>query len=275
MNLTNRTFAAEIYLAVLLTPLAIVPRSLQAQSTCWTGSGPVTTNCSVGIGTSSPAHTLDVNGSVNAAGGFSGNQAGGGIAVYGSSSNQMQMLFQSSTGNKTYVQFGPPSLLAELDGESNGDFNLTFSGEAYGVVNAVRSGAVSNTLVLKSGSVGIGITNPTSKLAVDGNISATEVVVTSTPSDYVFDQTYRLAPLSEVATYIKENHHLPGIPPGPEVEAKGISVGDMQSKLLAKIEELTLHMIQAEERNNRLEQQVKDLRDQLARLSRATESKAK
>ena len=40
----------------------------------------------------------------------------------------------------------------------------------------------------------------------------------------------------------------------------------MQAKLLAKIEELTLHMIQADDRNNRLEQQNQELRDRIARL---------
>ncbi len=48
----------------------------------------------------------------------------------------------------------------------------------------------------------------------------------------------------------------------------------MQTKLLAKIEELTLHVIQAEERNDRLEKQVKELRDQLAHVDRASESTA-
>jgi regulator of replication initiation timing len=46
-------------------------------------------------------------------------------------------------------------------------------------------------------------------------------------------------------------------------------VGEMQSKLLAKVEELTLHMIQADERNNRLEQQNQELRDRLARLEKS------
>ena len=74
---------------------------------------------------------------------------------------------------------------------------------------------------------------------------------------------------------IQDHHHLPDIPSESEVKKKGIGIGDMQTKLLAKIEELTLHMIQAEERSNRLEQQVKDLRDQLAGFNRASESTAK
>ena len=74
------------------------------------------------------------------------------------------------------------------------------------------------------------------------------------------------AALSEVAAYIKANHHLPEIPAAAEVAKKGVSVGDMQAKLLAKIEELTLHMIQAEERNTRLERQNRELQDRVGRL---------
>jgi hypothetical protein len=112
-----------------------------------------------------------------------------------------------------------------------------------------------------AGNIGIGVTNPVSKLAVNGTISASEVVVTSSPADYVFDPAYRLAPLAEVSAYVKENHHLPEIPSAKEVGEKGVSLGDMQSKLLAKIEELTLHMIHAEEENQALRKRVAHLEE--------------
>lgn len=118
-----------------------------------------------------------------------------------------------------------------------------------------------------SGNVGIGTTNPQHLLSVNGTIGTKEVVVTNTGwSDYVFRPNYRLQPLSEVKSYIQANHHLPDIPSESEVKEKGVSLGDMQSKLLAKIEELTLHMIQAEERNSRLEQQNQALCERIARL---------
>jgi hypothetical protein len=131
-----------------------------------------------------------------------------------------------------------------------------------------------DTMALVNGNVGIGTTNPQHLLHVAGTIGAEEIVITSTGADYVFGPDYRLQPLHEVNAYIQEHHHLPDIPSRAEVKEKGIGVGDMQTKLLAKIEELTLHMIQAEERNNLLEQQVKDLRDQMARFNRASESTA-
>ena len=45
----------------------------------------------------------------------------------------------------------------------------------------------------------------------------------------------------------------------------------MQAKLLAKVEELTLHMIQADERNSRLERQNRELRQRVARLTCASQ----
>jgi predicted ribosome quality control (RQC) complex YloA/Tae2 family protein len=116
------------------------------------------------------------------------------------------------------------------------------------------------------GNVGIGTTNPTKKLSVLGTIQATEVVVNTGWSDYVFAPDYRLKPLKEIAAYIHANHHLPEIPTETEVKENGVSLGEMQSKLLAKIEELTLHVIQEHERNDRLEQQNAKMQERLARL---------
>lgn len=116
------------------------------------------------------------------------------------------------------------------------------------------------TLGGASGNVGIGTTSPQQKLSVNGTVQAKEVLVNTGWSDYVFDTGYRLTPLSEVASYIDANHHLPEIPTAAEVAAKGVSVGEMEAKLLAKIEELTLHMIEADRRIGRLEQENDFLR---------------
>ncbi len=116
-----------------------------------------------------------------------------------------------------------------------------------------------------SGNVGIGTTNTGSyKLAVLGSIHANAVVVETGWSDYVFDQDYRLAPLSEVEAHIKAEKHLPGIPSAAEVAEHGVSLGDMQSKLLAKIEELTLRQIAQEKQLNA---QDKQLNSQAARIA--------
>jgi len=67
------------------------------------------------------------------------------------------------------------------------------------------AGAIQN-----GGNVGIGTTNPTNTLSVNGTIQAKEVLVGTGWSDYVFEPCYRLKPLAEVAEYIQRQHHLPG-----------------------------------------------------------------
>jgi hypothetical protein len=115
-----------------------------------------------------------------------------------------------------------------------------------------------------AGNVGIGTLNPTQKLSVNGTVRAKEVIVDTGWSDYVFAEDYRLAPLEEVEAHIREKKHLPGIPTAQEVSEQGVSLGDMQARLLAKIEELTLHMIELKKENTALQQKVETL-EQLAR----------
>ena len=95
--------------------------------------------------------------------------------------------------------------------------------------------------------VGIGTTNPTQKLSVNGTIQAKEIVVNTGWSDFVFDNNYKLRPLTEVEQFVKTNKHLPEIPSQKEVEKNGVQLGDISSKLLMKIEELTLYMIEMKE----------------------------
>nr|WP_299073826.1 tail fiber protein [uncultured Allomuricauda sp.] len=101
------------------------------------------------------------------------------------------------------------------------------------------------------GNVGIGTTSPDSKLTVKGDIHAEEVKVDlSVPGpDYVFKKDYDLKPLEEVQNYIKAHGHLPNIPSAPEMEKNGIQLGEMNMKLLEKIEELTLYVIELKKEN--------------------------
>lgn len=71
-------------------------------------------------------------------------------------------------------------------------------------------------------------------------------------ADYVFEPEYKLLPLNEVETYIKKNKHLPNVPSANEVAKNGIDVGTTTAKLLEKIEELTLYMIELKKELNAL-----------------------
>ncbi len=86
------------------------------------------------------------------------------------------------------------------------------------------------------------------KVNASGYLSARKVIVTlqNPYADYVFDKNYKLTPLSQVAKFIKKYHHLPNVPSLAEVEAnnKQIDIGEMQVKLLEKVEELTLYILQ-------------------------------
>ena len=75
-------------------------------------------------------------------------------------------------------------------------------------------------------------------------------------ADYVFEDNYNLKSLSEVESYVKENKHLPGMPSASEFAEKGMSVSEMSNKLLEKVEELTLHMIQLEKENKALKAEM-------------------
>ena len=64
-----------------------------------------------------------------------------------------------------------------------------------------------------------------------------------------FAEDYDLMPLEDLATYIEANHHLPGIPQAQIIESEGLEVGDMQAKLMEKVEELTLYLLEMQNRS--------------------------
>ena len=107
-----------------------------------------------------------------------------------------------------------------------------------------------------TGNVGIGYENyGTYKLAVNGTIRSKEIIVeTANWADYVFDNDYKLTPLDKVEEYISRNKHLPNIPSAKEIEEKGLQLGDNQKKMMEKIEELTLYIIEANKKIEKLEQ---------------------
>jgi len=118
--------------------------------------------------------------------------------------------------------------------------------------------------LLNNGNVGIGTVNPTERLSVKGKIRAQEIKVeTANWPDYVFDKDYQVPSLKETEQHIKEKGHLPGIPSAEEVKINGVDLGEMNAKLLRKIEELTLHLIDLDKKVNNLDNENKELKDLL------------
>jgi len=113
---------------------------------------------------------------------------------------------------------------------------------------------------MSGGNVGIGTNKPSEKLSVNGKIRAHEIKVeTANWPDYVFAKGYQLPSMAETEKYIKEKGHLPGIPSAKVVKDNGIDLGEMNAKLLQKIEELTLHLIEQKSSITELQNQNKDL----------------
>ena len=111
---------------------------------------------------------------------------------------------------------------------------------------------------IRASGMNISGTVQASGMDINGTVRANEVIV-NIPSgaDFVFSPDYSLKPLSEIRDYIAENQHLPEIPSADEMEKNGVSMNELQIQLLQKIEELTLYILQQEQRINELEQQVK------------------
>ncbi|MFT3870777.1 MAG: hypothetical protein QM715_20180 [Nibricoccus sp.] len=166
------------------------------------------------------------------------------ISSAGLLSDGLRVSRPNSSNCYAFVSYGGG---ATGEGGDTAYFGSVYAGGAKGrMVFRVSDGNanIDATTIDSTGNVGIGTTSPSEKLSVKGKIRAQEVIVETTGwSDHVFADSYKLQPLTEVEQHIKTEKHLPGVPSAQEVAEKGVSVGDMQAILLAKIEELTLHVI--------------------------------
>ena len=126
-----------------------------------------------------------------------------------------------------------------------------------------RNNGGTSTLILQNdgGSVRIGNVSVPSgyKFAVNGRMICEELKVklasTGWP-DYVFDDKYKLPSLDELKNFIAENKHLPNIPSAAEVEKNGLEIGDMQKRMMEKIEELTLYILQQQKEIEELKARI-------------------
>lgn len=142
----------------------------------------------------------------------------------------------------------------------NGGGNV-YIGDLANFNNSHRLGVDGNTVITGALRVGTTVTPAGYKLAVDGKVICTEVLVRLTANwpDYVFNKKYKLPTLQEVESFILQNNHLPGIPSAAAIEKDGLTLGEMQKLQMQKIEELTLYILDV----NKQLQQVKEENEKL------------
>lgn len=148
----------------------------------------------------------------------------------------------ASTGYTTVSHFLRPSPTETRTLRFDCTSSTTTGGWEF--YNAVQAKSVM-FIKQSTGNVGIGTTDPKAKLAVNGDIYAKKVRVTPDDwPDFVFESAYELPSLQELERFIAEHKHLPGIPSAKEVSEQGVDLGQNQAKLLQKIEEMTLYLIE-------------------------------
>jgi hypothetical protein len=196
---------------------------------------------SAGIGTFSPTNMRIFSGSLSR---IFISEATGNVGIGVPDDNP---LFKLDVADRMRIRSGTGGSSAGVWLNNPNNTNLI---AFMGIADAVTTGFYGNVsgwgLIMNTntGNVGIGTLNPTYKLSVNGDIRTKEVVVETGWADYVFDNKYKLAPLEDVEKFIQQYKHLPNIPSAKEVKEKGLHVGDVQKRMMEKIEELTLYMIE-------------------------------
>ncbi len=231
------------------------------------GSDLLVANGNIGIGTTTPSRSLTIYSEESNT--VLGNNTKSAIRINNS--------FATSFGRRSELQFGlsdnPNENLAVIATEYSSWNGATGGDLVFGTSPNNSTSMVERMRINNEGNIGIGtIATGSHKLAVDGSIGAREIKVeVGTWSDFVFEKNYALPTLKEVEDHIATKGHLKDIPSAVEVEKNGIFLGEMDAKLLQKIEELTLYTIQQEKKISAQEatilQQQKEL-DKLKSLAK-------
>ncbi len=172
------------------------------------------------------------------------------LGQYGNGSNGLELINHVSLNNSYGVR-----LYTNVDeGVSGLQIQTAAPTDSYSKL------AYTTRMVIDwAGRVGIGTKSPGNYLLnVAGPIRASEIVVNTDGADFVFEPTYKLRSLSELETFIRTNKHLPDIAPAKEMQQNGVSAGEMQTKLLQKVEELTLYVIELKKENEQKDKLMAD-----------------
>lgn len=213
----------------------------------------------LGLGTDNPTHGLHVHGKQLKLSG----QSGSGHIIFGDATettNVWGIEYNAYTAGKEGLNFWKPT------GNPGGSGNYYLFLHNNGNVGINTNNPQTNFHV--NGKCLIGAENTTLpgvyKLYVQGGILTDQVKIAVHNSinwaDYVFEPTYKRMTLPELDAYVKENKHLPNIPSAKEVAAEGFEVTDMTNRLLEKVEELTLYMIEQEKVISELKSEVEALK---------------
>ena len=221
-------------------------------------------NGNVGIGTTNPRANLDI------AKDISNGQLG---TVFGRLPEGDISGLGTYLGVKGYATQGADpyniksfSLVHDFYGQTNSSINFYRGGSVLGgFITFNTSDNTEKMRIATDGNVGIGTTKPAHKLDVIGTIRSREVRVDMSGADFVFEEKYPLMPLTELEAYVKKNKHLPEIATAKEMQELGSNLGDLNTKLLQKIEELTLYVI---EQQKLITQQAKELESHKVMLAK-------
>ncbi|WP_230156676.1 DUF3450 domain-containing protein [Flavobacterium sp. CECT 9288] len=210
-------------------------------------------NGNVGIGTKSPSAKLSI------LGGISKLTLNG---IDGTFDNIIKYGHKSDLESGTSMANRWHGIDATITAGNANENKLKFRLYPGGFSNAIPL----DVLTLQgNGNVGIGTTSPAHKLDVIGTIRSREVKVDMDGADFVFEEKYPLMPLTELEAYVKKNKHLPEIATAKEMQEQGSNLGDLNTKLLQKIEELTLYVI---EQQKLITQQAKELESHKVMLAK-------
>lgn len=216
-------------------------------------------NANVGVNVSNPSNELQVLGTVRAKSFLLTNIQASAAATL----NRLDGAAMSMGGGATQ---------ATMIFDQNYKFQIRRAARSQVEVGVLNAGTAALTVDGPTGNIGINTENPGSfKLAVEGTIGCREAqVLTTNPfPDFVFESDYNLRSLPEIEAFIKENKHLPEIPSAAEVEeAGGFKLGEMNLKLLQKVEELTLYLIDQNKRIDQLSSELQKIQAENAALKK-------
>lgn len=200
----------------------------------------------VGIGTTTPQNNLQIGTQTNSSTSTPVTLSLG--ATYSSSAGTNPKLKIYDDGTNRYG-FGVSNSQMDAMVPSGSRFAWYIGGSQKMSVSSSGNVLIGKTTQVNTGYV----------LDVGGSARMNSVVVNTTGADFVFDPKYRLPALAEVGQFIQKNHHLPQIPSAKDMQVNGLDVGGVEIKLLQKVEELTLYLMEEHNKNVELEDRIKTL----------------